>query len=231
MPGAKDSESLRAANRQLTRRDAFLTGLKAILNLKGGEKGAAIAGFISDVIPTSAQQAIETALDSLAEKVSELETRINTKTINEEELADLFKGFQRVITNTNREEKLRAAANILANALLPPGDPSKSSYEELDHLMHCVDALSIGAIAALGAARQISLAFSSSNGAFHFPELRNKFPSNDPDLLMSLVSQLRGLHLIRVQDAPIGNPDYTGSLLGLTPIGFRFADRFIEGRM
>ena len=46
---------------------------------------------------------------------------------------------------------------ILANLLLRPGDPAKSSYEELDHLIRCIDDLSIGAIHVLGAARTIAL--------------------------------------------------------------------------
>ena len=57
---------------------------------------------------------------------------------------------------THRDEKLRAAANILANLLLKPGDQAKVSYDELDHLIRCVDALSIGAITVLGAIRQVS---------------------------------------------------------------------------
>jgi hypothetical protein len=57
---------------------------------------------------------------------------------------------------THREDKLRAAANILANLLLKPGDQAKVSYEELDHLIRCVDALSTGALLVLGAIRNIT---------------------------------------------------------------------------
>jgi hypothetical protein len=155
-----------------------ITPLLILNQLCDTTKGAALASLISDVVPTSAQQAMEKSVEMLAEKFATMEDRINTETVNKDEFADLCKGFLRVVANTNREEKLRAAANILANSLLPPGDPARSTYEELDHLMHCLDSLSIGAIAVLGAARQISLAYSSSNGAFHFPELRNKFQSD-----------------------------------------------------
>ena len=46
-----------------------------------------------------------------------------------------------IMERTHRDEKLRAAANILANLLLKPGDQAKVSYDELDHLIRRVEAL------------------------------------------------------------------------------------------
>jgi hypothetical protein len=48
---------------------------------------------------------------------------------------------------------------------------------------------------------------------------------------MSLVAELSGLNLLHVQEPPIVTPEYGKRLLELTPIGRRFAERFIEGRM
>jgi hypothetical protein len=47
----------------------------------------------------------------------------------------------------------------------------------------------------------------------------------------SLVSELRSLNLLRVQEGGIQMPDHGEVLLELTPIGQRFVERFIEGNM
>jgi hypothetical protein len=52
----------------------------------------------------------------------------------------------------------------------------------------------------------------------------------DPSLLMSLVSELRSLNLLRVQDGGIRLPDDSQALIELTAIGDRFVRRFIEGQ-
>src|SRR4029077_18768661 len=83
--------------------------------------------------------------------------------VNKDDFSELFKSCYLVTVRTNREQKLQAATAILANLLLRPSDPAKSSYEELDHLIRCIDALSIGAITVLGAARTI--AATSGQGA------------------------------------------------------------------
>jgi hypothetical protein len=168
----------------------------------------------------------------LGEKLTLLEVRIDVEAVNKEDFSELFKSCYLVVIRTNREEKLNAAASLLANLLLQPNDPGKVSYEELDHLIRCLDALSTGAISVLGAARNIAAsAASSSQGHFHFTQLRSSFPHFEPSLLMSLVSELRSLNLLHVQEGGIRMPDYGEVLLELTPIGRRFIERFIEGNM
>ena len=76
------------------------------------------------------------AAEFLRQKVAELENRIDTQVVNKDDFAELFGKYAALAATTGREEKLRAASNILANALLPPGDPNKSPFNELDHLMH-----------------------------------------------------------------------------------------------
>jgi hypothetical protein len=131
---------------------------------------------------------------------------------------------------THREEKLHAAANILANLLLRTGDPAKSSYEELDHLVRCVDALSIGAITVLGAARRLA-DMPGTQGRINFDQLHPQFSEMEPSLLMSLASELNALNLLHITEPGIKMPDYGNYALALTPIGKRFVERFIEGRM
>ena len=105
------------------------------------------------------------------------------------------------------------------------------SYEELDHLIRCIDALSIGAIAVLGAAR--TTAATSGQGtqrSFQFGQLRTSFQEFEPSLLMSLVSELRALNLVRIQEGGIRMPDYGDLLVEVTPIGLRLVEQFIEGK-
>jgi hypothetical protein len=84
----------------------------------------------------------------------------------------------------------------------------------------------------LGASRYIATtAPSGPLQTFHFNQLSKAFPQFDPSLLMSLVTELRGLNLLRVQEGAIRLADHSEILVEVTPIGSRFAERFIEGKM
>ena len=98
-----------------------------------------------------------------------------------------------------------------------PNDPGKVSYEELDHLVRCLDTLSTGAISVLGAAHRIAgSAALDSQGHFQFQQLLGSFPQFEASLLMSLVSELRSLDLLRVQEGAIRTSEYGEVLLELT---------------
>jgi hypothetical protein len=215
-----------------TPKDHVIAVIKAGLNAVP-VVGGSIASLIADYVPTSTEHSIEEAMKLLAEKLASLEGRIDVEAVNKEDFSELFKSCYLVIVRSNRQEKLHAAASLMANLLLRSNDPKKSSYEELDHFVRCLDALSIGAILVLGAAHRIVTASSASisQRSFHFPQLRSLFSQYDPSLLMSLVSELRSVNLLRVQDGGIRMPDHDEVLLELTPIGQRFVERFIEGNM
>jgi hypothetical protein len=211
-------------------KDHALAIIKAGINLIP-VVGGPIASLIGDYVPTSTQAVIERSTELLAQKLDALKDRIDLEAVNKDDFSELFKSCYLVIVRTNREQKLQAATAILANLLLRPGDPAKSSYEELDHLIRCIDALSIGAITVLGAARTI--AATSGQGAqrsFQFDQLRNAFPGFDPSLVMSLVSELSALNLVRIQEGGIRMPDHSEILIQVTPIGVRLVERFIEGK-
>jgi hypothetical protein len=140
------------------------------------------------------------------------------------------RSYRNLSTRNRREEKLHAAANLLANLLLRPGNPAKVPYEELDHLVRCVDALSIGAIAVLGAAGQIGKR-TGPPGSFNFPELKNSFRKFEQSFLMSLVSELRNFNLVDIHGGAIQLQDFSHVQLRLTPIEQRLVERFIEGHM
>ena len=213
-------------------KDHVIAIIKAGLHLVP-HVGGSIASLIDDYVPAATEQSIKKAIELLGEKLTLLEGRIDVEAVNKEDFAELFKSCYLVIVRSHREEKLHAAAALLANLLLRPNDPGKVSYEELDHLVRCLDALSIGAISVLGAARRIATSTPTDfQRHFRFTELRSTFPQFDASLLMSLVSELRSLNLLRVQESGgVRMPDHSEVLLELTPIGQRFVERFIEGNM
>jgi hypothetical protein len=213
--------------------DAALVLAKARLNaipLVGGSL-ASLVEFIPTVTRTNTEKAIGFFRDQLAD----LATRIDVDAVDKEEFSELFKSCSRIMERTHRDEKLRAAANILANLLLKPGDQAKVSYDELDHLIRCVDALSIGAITVLGAIRQVSAThpLGSNVDAIQFGQLRTRLPMNAA-LLRSLVSELQAFHLVTAQETAImgfAEEEYDGSHLRISPIGSTLIERFIEGNM
>jgi hypothetical protein len=125
-------------------RDIALILLKSGLNML--PFGGSLASLL-EFIPTAHQKNLEKAI-GLCQRLTDLEDRMDVKAVDKQEFAELFQTCARTMERTHREDKLRAAANILANLLLKPGDQAKVSYEELDHLIRCVDALSTGALSA-----------------------------------------------------------------------------------
>lgn len=225
----------------LDRLDIALIPLKAALNAVP-IVGGTLASLIGDCMAQFQRQSMKKAAELLREKVAEIENRINTEAVNKEDFAELFGKYTVLAATTSREEKLRAASNILANALLPANDKNKSPFDELDHLMHCVSALSSGAIALLGASIQIAdqtrvsgarapRPVNRSAARFHFAEIRQKLPDLAPHLILGLAAELRSLNLLHITEGAIATPNYQHYLFGVTPIGLLFAERFIEGRM
>lgn len=223
--GPEDKHLIRSRSRL---QDAGVVGIKAILGaipLVGGSLASLV-----ELVPTATQRDTEKALGFFSEKVRELESRIDVNAVNKDDFSELLKSCLIVMGRTYREKKLHAAANILANLLLRPGDPAKSSYEELDHLVRCVDTLSIGAITVLGAARRLAT-LPGTQGRINFDQLHPQFTQMDASLLLSLASELNALNLLHITEPPIKTPDYGNYALELTPIGKRFVEQFIEGSM
>jgi hypothetical protein len=195
------------------------------------EYGGAITRLF-DGVSSSTQRSVDRTMRLLEHKLGTFGNRIDPTQVDNDEFAELFKSSYLVVFRSHHEEKLRAAANILANLMLKPGDPEKSSYEELDHLVRCLDALSIGAISVLGAVRHlVRSAPPGIRSNVYPPQLRTALTGIDPSLLMSLVSELRSLKLVRVEDGGIRLPDDSQALIELTPLGDRFVHRFIEGHI
>jgi hypothetical protein len=213
-------------------RDHALAVIKAAINLV--PFGGALASLIGDYMPTYRERTTEKTLVFLNDQLRLLEGRIDVEAVNKDEFSELFNSCYLIIVRTHHDEKLRAAAALLANLLLRPGDPAKVPYEELDHLVRCLDALSIGAIAVLGATRQLRTSHPSSQTMrirIEFSQLRQKFPQMEASLLMSLVSELNALNLLTLDIPPIKISEYGNYALELSPIGERFVEQFIEGHI
>lgn len=208
-------------------RDNALAVMKAALNAVP-VVGGSIASLIGDYVPMSTQLSIERSIELLSQQLRSLTGRLDFESVNKEDFSELFKSCYLVIVRTNREEKLRAATALLANLLLPPGDEAKSSYEELDHLIRCVDSLSIGAISVLRVARD--MAVTSGQGAQRrllFDQLHRAFPGFEASLVMSLLSELSAFNLVRTQEGLVRTPGYDDIAVEVTPIGARLVERFI----
>ena len=220
----------KGARLQHNKSDNALAVVKAAINLVP-VVGGALASLIGDYVPTSTQKSINRTMDILGEKLNSLEGRIDVDIVDKDDFSELFKSCYLIIIRSQREEKLRAAANFIANLLLKTDDPAKSSYTELDHLVRCLDTLSIGAIGVLGACLRVgSTAPMSKRETFQFEQLRTEFEDLEPSLVMSLLSELRSMNLVAIQEPGIRTADYGNYLIELTPIGRRFIERFIQGR-
>jgi hypothetical protein len=208
--------------------DHTLAVVKAAVNLVP-VVGGAIASLISDYVPSATRRSIDHGMVLPGERLKIVEDRIDPDAINKDEFAELFKSCYLVFIRTHQEEKLRAAAAIIANLVLKPGDPEKVPYEELDHLVRCVDGLSIGAIAFLGTVRELTKPFPQLNNRVDFGPVSAHFPQMGVSLLMSLATELDSLNLIHIVEPGIRTPNYGNYAIELTPIGTRFVDRFLNG--
>lgn len=196
--------------------------------------GGPIVSLISDYVPNATERSIQLAVDELRERLIALESRVDPESVNKEEFAELFKSCYLVIVRTHQQEKRTAAVRLMANILLREGDPEKLSYTELDHFVHCLDSLSIGAVRTLAHAVEIvrrnnRADLENNSVSFNFADLSKLMPEVSPDLLMGLVGELDGENLLHRPNAPsIRTARYMNYAIELTPIGGRFALRFLS---
>ena len=119
--------------------------------------GGSIASLVGDYVPNATERSTNLAIEELAQDITLLGDRIDAESINREEFAELFKSCYLIIVRTHQQKKRTAAVRLIANVLLRDGDSDKLSYTELDHFVHCLDTLSVGAIDVLAHAVEIVL--------------------------------------------------------------------------
>ena len=196
--------------------------------------GGAIASLIGDYVPKATDRSIGMAIEELIQRIGSLESRIDPRSVDREEFSELFKSCYLVIIRTHQQRKRSAAVRLIANILLRDGDSDKLTYTELDHFVHCLDTLSIGAVEALAHAVEIvrqnnSADLEENSVSFNFQDIQAEMPEVAPDLLMGLLGELNGENLLHLPGAPgIRTADYANYPVELTPIGGKFALRFLS---
>jgi hypothetical protein len=108
--------------------------------------GSVLIELFGDAVPSAHDRANQIANDLLRERVTALGERIDAEYVKTDEFVDLCKTCMFVVERTQHEEKLRGAANILANAVSRQGSEGKLTYAELDHFARCLESLSLEAI-------------------------------------------------------------------------------------
>lgn len=228
--------------------DHALIVIKAALNLVP-VVGGPLGSLIGDYVPLSTQRSIEKATHFLRDQLERLQDRIDIEAVNKDEFADLFKSSYLAIIRTTNEDKLRAASAILANLLLKPEDSAKLTYTKLDHFVRCLDQLSVGAIATLGAVYDLEKRNEPPNyregDTRHnfeavrpvqgirlvFRDVHAKMSDMDVSLLMGLLSELNAANLVHLPGVPpIRTPDFGNYPVELTPLGVCFVDRVLNAR-
>jgi hypothetical protein len=217
-----------------TKTDHVLSVIRASVSLIP-VVGGSISSLIGDYIPTATQRSIEEALKLLSEKLTALQDRIDTETINKDEFSELFKSSYLLIQRSHQRKKIEAAVNLIVNILLKKDDPKHLSYTELDHFARCLDLLSIGALEVLDA---IVVTYSDpqrkrqlfrGERELQFDSLSATLPQFQVHLLMGLVAELNSLNLLYFPAAPtIRTPDYGNQVIELTPLGERFVTHLVR---
>jgi hypothetical protein len=201
---------------------------------------SAIVTGISEYVPSAHDRAVKKAAEALRDRLDFLGDRLEQEYVKADQFADLFKNWYFVCLRTQHEDKLRGAANILANALLREGDGEKRPYEELDHFTRCIESLSVGALRVLGYA--ICYAGETDSGRkpprvarenvrVDFGILRSKLPAMDDNLLMGLIGELTSLHLLHSLGDPMvhdSDDRYRNYPIETTPLGYRFVTCILD---
>jgi hypothetical protein len=194
--------------------------------------GGALAELIAVALPNTTENSLRSAMESLQSQCDYFRDRIDYELVNHSEFAELFNTMVATAVRTHHEEKLQAAASVVCNSMLKPGDPAKQSYQELDHFGRCIDRLSIGAIYTLGACRQLSNQVAPGiSKSFQVSTLRSQLNLEcdwEMPFVESLLAELQSINLVELQRPPIRTQGGGESLVTLTAMGSRFISH-IEG--
>lgn len=191
--------------------------------------GGVIASLLGDYMPTSTERNVQRGMALFEQRLRELQDRL-AEAVEADEFSELFKSCYLIWLRTHSESKLRAAANILANAVLQDHDEGKLPYSELDHYTHALESLSNGALDVLGYLYGIMRANFEPRGglpehlpALAFTNIAPDLPAYEPSLLMGLLGELDRLNFVLRQEPPaIHREGYSDYMFTLTPLGVRF---------
>ncbi len=189
--------------------------------------GGPIASLIGDYIPTSTQKRTEEIIKLLAERLQELGNRLDADAVNKEEFSELFKSCYLIAVRSHKTERLKIAANLIANILLKPGDTEKMQYEELDHFAKCAESLSIGALHVLGIAYRV--ASGQRNKSVRLAHLALQTNGWGEPLVEGLTAELAGWNLLNnSRQGSATHNGYADYPIRLTTLGERFVEHLLR---
>jgi hypothetical protein len=207
--------------------DRFLTVLGKFA-IEQSPVGKLALAIIREFVPEAHDRAVKSAAEILARRLDSMENRLDDHYIRTDQFVDLFKNYLIVINRTQHEEKYRAAANILVNSLLKKDDLERIPYEELDHFLHCVENLTVGALQVLAKAVEHAKTkrkrLDQDLVRLDFNWLCNDLTFSR-DLLMGLLGELVACNLLFSTGAAgirTEGDAYSGYGLETTPLGYRF---------
>jgi len=182
-----------------------------------------IATLIDDYIPKSIEISLNKFIIFVAEKIKELEDKINFDVVDKEEFAETFKSCYLGVIRTTREEKIKIFARIFANIFLEEGENEKVKYEELDHLIRVMDNLSIGSLRVM----VVAYKYFKDNRRFNFEDLFNHLDDINVYLAFGLVNELNTANLLHITSYPtVRTANYGNMPIEITELGIRFVENF-----
>ena len=200
--------------------------------------GTFVSSLAAEYIPSSTRKAVSEAIQVLENRLDSLADRIDrdAKSIDPDEFSDSAKSFLLLTQRTSREEKLRGAANLLANQLLKDGDREKLSYTEADHFWRCLDSLSIGAIQLLGLiCKRVEVAkprkVAGDEYVFENKDVVSLMPKLPPTSVLSLAAELNAWYMVRMDAAGVSlviNGYRQNDQVFLTPTGMSFVETVLQ---
>ncbi len=209
-------------------RSLLLTGAAEVPGI------STIAGYLERRMQDATNEAMERSIRLLGMKLNRMAERISKECVSTEDFGDLLLGWMAVMDRTQREEKLRAAANLVANQLLVPGDPERIEPSEADLFMRAIEQLSKDALAVLGAAYLMGKYegrddLGADSVRLQFAVLCTRFPKTDPHLIVGLIGELDRFGLLHRDSRPVvRSARYEDQPFDLTPLGVRFIDRLVK---
>lgn len=209
--------------------DHIFSIVKAAVNCVPGV-GGAVGSLLSDYLPNATERSINNFSDQFKKRLEELEDRMSTEDLNKDDFVELVKSSLLVVMRTQKKEKIQGASKILSNLLLKAGDAEKLTYNELDHFIRALEALSIGAIQILASLVRDSKAKSINNyeskisSRVTVGELAVKIQNDDIAFIYGLLRELSSWGFVDIIVPQIGNNDLYLHPVAAMNMGERFAN-------
>jgi len=202
---------------------AILSAVKAGVSAVPGV-GGVVGSLIGDYIQDETDKALELAIRCLRRQLERLKERVSAETVNRAEFADLFKSAYLVIVRSHHEQKLRAASNVIANALLRVGDEEKLQFNDLDFFVRLIDRLSYASFSML------RLLCSEGGERHHITleKIKSRLAGAPEALPEAALAELHSVGLVDQERASTAGPDGSWLSFKVSLLGGRFVRHVID---